>query len=184
MSRPSRGSGGVDPRGSLRASARCNIWTRAAFSIRVCWRCTACRCRPAISRGWSRAASRSSHVPAATAIRGPGLRPRGVLRIRRAGRGRHRQLGRARQTERLRRVGDHACASRRRYRRQPCSTVRRVRGARLGFESATARSSPKRARLLAVTIPRGTDDVEEYLVSGSSPSRYGGSSDSRSSIVG
>ena len=41
-------------------------------------------------------------------------------------------------------------------------------GARaLGFESEYGSIEPgKRARLLAVTIPAGTDDVEEYLVSG------------------
>jgi cytosine/adenosine deaminase-related metal-dependent hydrolase len=44
-------------------------------------------------------------------------------------------------------------------------------GARaLGFESEYGSIEPgKRARLLAVTIPRGTDDVEEYLVSGIHP---------------
>ena len=40
----------------------------------------------------------------------------------------------------------------------------------LGFESEYGSIEPgKRARLLAVTIPRGTDDVEEYLVSGIQP---------------
>ncbi len=44
-------------------------------------------------------------------------------------------------------------------------------GARaLGFESEYGSIEPgKRARLLAVTIPGGTDDVEEYLVSGIHP---------------
>jgi cytosine/adenosine deaminase-related metal-dependent hydrolase len=44
-------------------------------------------------------------------------------------------------------------------------------GARaLGFDADFGTIEPgKRARLLAVTIPRGTTDVEEYLVSGVSP---------------
>ena len=44
-------------------------------------------------------------------------------------------------------------------------------GARaLGFESEYGSIAPgQRARLLAVTIPAGTDDVEEYLVSGVDP---------------
>jgi len=44
-------------------------------------------------------------------------------------------------------------------------------GARaLGFDSEYGSIEPgKRARLLAVTIPPGTDDVEEYLVSGIQP---------------
>ena len=44
-------------------------------------------------------------------------------------------------------------------------------GARaLGFDADFGTIEPgKRARLLAVAIPRGTTDVEEYLVSGISP---------------
>ena len=46
-------------------------------------------------------------------------------------------------------------------------------GARaLGFDADFGTIEPgKRARLLAVTIPHGTTDVEEYLVSGVDPDR-------------
>ena len=69
---------------------------------------------------------------------------------------------------RVRRARDDARAGADGVRPRRCSTAPRGQGARaLGFDADFGTIEPgKRARLLAVDLPPGIDDVEEYLVGG------------------
>ena len=102
---------------------------------------------------------------------------RGVLQLRRARRGRHRQPRERARPERLRRAGDDARAGADGAGVARCSTARRGRArARSASTPTTARSSRASARGCSrSTFRPASGDVEEYLVSRhSSRTRSGG----------
>ena len=95
----------------------------------------------------------------------------GFYDVRRARRDRHRQPGQRRDLNVFAELADDARARAGACRRRASSRARRSTGAAaLGFDAELGTIEPgKRARLIAVRLPPGIDDVEEYLVSGVEP---------------
>ena len=156
------------PRGRRRESVPSSTSTRADFSTRVCWPCTACRRRQA---DLARLASRGTTLvtcPRSNGHTGAGVPP--IEEFYRSGV--HVAIG----TDSLASTPDlsvfaevatlHALAPSVPAAALLDSATRQ--GARaLGFDADFGTIDPgKLARLLAIALPPQTDDVEEYLVSG------------------
>ena len=121
-------------------------------------------------RGWPRPARRVVTCPRSNRWTGAGTPPvDAVLRVRRARGDRHRQPGERRGPEPVRRAGGGAPRSRPTCpaaRMLESATRRRRRGARLRRRSSARSSRASAPTCIAVRIPAGVEDVEEYLVSG------------------
>ena len=98
-----------------------------------------------------------------------------VLRVRRARRDRHRQPGQRRGSQRVRGDGADPRAGARTSRPgRLLDSATRIGAEALGFGDDFGTIEPgKRAALIAVRVPDGVDDVEEYLVSGIRPADVG-----------
>ena len=160
-------------RGRRLASARCSFSTTAGFSTSR----AAGRPRRADDAGdLARLAARGTTLvtcPRSNGHTGAGAPPiERFLRVGRARRHRHRQPGERARSERVRRSSRRCARSRRRCRRHGCSRAPRSKGARaLGFDADYGTIEPGKSRAPhRGGRPGRVDDVEEYLVSGSSES--------------
>ena len=102
---------------------------------------------------------------------------RSLLCVRRPRRGRHRQPGQRRRPEPVRGAGGGAAPGARRARGRGSSKAPRSPAPRRSASPSELGSIEpgKRAQLLAVRLPAGVSDVEEYLLSGIDPSDVRGS---------